>query len=275
MLTSFRRRKAALYRKIYNFYGRWLTFLAENSDPPKQLFERRHPQVAPEARNFTTALWSAIALTGSIEWLNEATCIAPNNQAWREWIKEAGEKAKTQRDNSCKAALLYGPSRVERLTRANIMQSGVFVKDEEEKLFYSIQWRGRTRILFTRVAFVNIGRVRSVFINILVAPLLGKKGTGSFVVSLTALLRSRKCMSIQHWDTRARWTGTLSMRLEDRCSRASNSNDNLLSCVPSLQVYSATLRPGNAQHNRSTHEHGAELRGRLFQLCPLVRPCFQ
>lgn len=44
------------------------------------------------ARNFTGALWTAIVLTGTAQWLNEATTIAPVNAAWKEWLKKADEK---------------------------------------------------------------------------------------------------------------------------------------------------------------------------------------
>ncbi|KAI1608017.1 hypothetical protein EDD37DRAFT_603313 [Exophiala viscosa] len=45
------------------------------------------------ARNFTAALWTAIVLTGTSQWLNEATTIAPVNDAWKQWLLEAGAKA--------------------------------------------------------------------------------------------------------------------------------------------------------------------------------------
>ena len=41
------------------------------------------------ARTFTAALWTAIVLTGTSQWLNEATAIAPINEAWKSWIREA------------------------------------------------------------------------------------------------------------------------------------------------------------------------------------------
>ncbi|KIV80984.1 hypothetical protein PV11_08439 [Exophiala sideris] len=44
------------------------------------------------ARNFTAALWTAIVLTGTSQWLNEATTIAPVNDAWKKWLSEAGGK---------------------------------------------------------------------------------------------------------------------------------------------------------------------------------------
>ena len=47
-------------------------------------------------RNFTTALWTAIVLTGTAQWLNEATSIAPVNEAWKEWLKEADRFAQPQ-----------------------------------------------------------------------------------------------------------------------------------------------------------------------------------
>jgi len=46
----------------------------------------------PAARNFTAALWTAIVLTGTSQWLNEATTIAPVNAAWKEWLEEADQK---------------------------------------------------------------------------------------------------------------------------------------------------------------------------------------
>ncbi|OAG39587.1 hypothetical protein AYO21_06231 [Fonsecaea monophora] len=42
-----------------------------------------------EARDLISALWTAIVLTGTSQWLNEATSIAPMNAAWREWLREA------------------------------------------------------------------------------------------------------------------------------------------------------------------------------------------
>ncbi|KIY01488.1 uncharacterized protein Z520_03040 [Fonsecaea multimorphosa CBS 102226] len=47
-----------------------------------------------EARNFTGALWTAIVLTGTSQWLNEATTIAPMNAAWKEWLREAGDQVR-------------------------------------------------------------------------------------------------------------------------------------------------------------------------------------
>lgn len=41
---------------------------------------------------FTRALWSAIALTGSSDWLVRSR-IAPRNAAWDEWLRAAGEAA--------------------------------------------------------------------------------------------------------------------------------------------------------------------------------------
>jgi len=42
--------------------------------------------------NLTSALWTAIALTGSARWAR-STNIAPNNAAWDKWLEEAEEKA--------------------------------------------------------------------------------------------------------------------------------------------------------------------------------------
>jgi len=65
------------------------------------------------ARTFTAALWTAIVLTGTSQWLNEATAIAPINEAWKSWIREA--------DSNVEAIDLYEgrhqPHRSSRLPR--------------------------------------------------------------------------------------------------------------------------------------------------------------
>lgn len=47
--------------------------------------------------NFTAALWTAIVLTGTSQWLNEATTIAPMNDAWKKWLREAETNAQPER----------------------------------------------------------------------------------------------------------------------------------------------------------------------------------
>jgi hypothetical protein len=47
-------------------------------------------------RTMTTALWVAIALTGTSKWLNDSTYIAPVSEAWKEWLTLADQKAKNQ-----------------------------------------------------------------------------------------------------------------------------------------------------------------------------------
>jgi hypothetical protein len=47
-------------------------------------------------RTMTTALWVAIALTGTSKWLNDSTYIAPVSEAWKEWLTLADLKAKNQ-----------------------------------------------------------------------------------------------------------------------------------------------------------------------------------
>lgn len=54
--------------------------------------KRAQTMFEPGARNFTSALWTAIVLTGTSRWLNEATAIAPVNVAWKEWLQEAESK---------------------------------------------------------------------------------------------------------------------------------------------------------------------------------------
>ena len=58
--------------------------------------KRAQTMFDPGARNFTSALWTAIVLTGTSQWLNEATTIAPVNEAWKEWINEADLKVQPQ-----------------------------------------------------------------------------------------------------------------------------------------------------------------------------------
>lgn len=48
------------------------------------------PRVSLPFRNFTTALWKAIALTGTASWLRHSN-IAPHNAVWDEWIRQAEE----------------------------------------------------------------------------------------------------------------------------------------------------------------------------------------
>jgi len=47
-------------------------------------------------RTMTTALWVAIALTGTSKWLNDSTQIAPVSEVWKEWLEEADRMAKNQ-----------------------------------------------------------------------------------------------------------------------------------------------------------------------------------
>ena len=46
----------------------------------------------PVTRKLTSALWTAIALTGSARWARTSN-IAPNTEAWDQWLKEAEEVA--------------------------------------------------------------------------------------------------------------------------------------------------------------------------------------
>ncbi|EXJ80702.1 hypothetical protein A1O3_06986 [Capronia epimyces CBS 606.96] len=50
------------------------------------------PEMPKEVANYTAALWTAIALTGSVRWLNK-TNIVPDNAVWDEWVDEAGRRA--------------------------------------------------------------------------------------------------------------------------------------------------------------------------------------
>ena len=59
-------------------------------------FQRRYTDTvrfAKDGRIFTTALWEAIALSGTSDWL-QRTNIAPKNDVWDKWIQMAGEAAR-------------------------------------------------------------------------------------------------------------------------------------------------------------------------------------
>ena len=53
------------------------------------------PQTLPD-RTMTTAMWIAIALTGTSKWLNDSTQIAPVSDAWKEWLAQADRQARWQ-----------------------------------------------------------------------------------------------------------------------------------------------------------------------------------
>ncbi|KIW35171.1 uncharacterized protein PV07_01885 [Cladophialophora immunda] len=55
---------------------------------------RARAETVIEAGNLVSALWFAIVLTGTAQWLNEATTIAPMNAAWKEWLREAGHEVR-------------------------------------------------------------------------------------------------------------------------------------------------------------------------------------
>lgn len=63
--------------------------------------ETVHYNTDEESKNFTVALWKAIAITQSIDWVKIARS-APTNAAWQQWLEVAGQKAnelgQTQRD---------------------------------------------------------------------------------------------------------------------------------------------------------------------------------
>ena len=60
-------------------------------------FHESSPKRISARRNFTTALWTAIALTGTTQWLNDATHIAPTSEAWKKWIAEAEQQVAPDR----------------------------------------------------------------------------------------------------------------------------------------------------------------------------------
>jgi len=54
----------------------------------------RDRKVEKGAQNFTAALWTAIVLTGTSQWLNDATTIAPTNTAWKKWLLDAEKQVR-------------------------------------------------------------------------------------------------------------------------------------------------------------------------------------
>lgn len=60
-------------------------------------YEMNDPDTQQEPdRTMTTALWVAIALTGTSKWLNDSTQIAPVSEAWKDWLALADHRAKNQ-----------------------------------------------------------------------------------------------------------------------------------------------------------------------------------
>lgn len=84
--------------------------------------------IAPTHRIFTTALWEAIALTGTGDWLTR-TNIAPKNDVWDKWIKLAGERARAD-DVDCK-----GTHVVVRQGRPTVVLSDWPYRDVLKKMF--------------------------------------------------------------------------------------------------------------------------------------------
>ncbi len=80
--------KEKLMEEWRRFESAWI--LEKRRD---QARERAKTIFVSGGRNFTAALWTAIVLTGTSQWLNEATTIAPINEAWKEWLKEADKFA--------------------------------------------------------------------------------------------------------------------------------------------------------------------------------------
>jgi hypothetical protein len=82
-------RKRALYQ--------WQNKFRADHSRHQQHAESLRNRVIPQKKStFTTALWTAIALTRSVEWLKGGTNIAPVNEAWAQWIAEAGKRARYQ-----------------------------------------------------------------------------------------------------------------------------------------------------------------------------------
>jgi hypothetical protein len=79
--------KKKLQHEWHRFQDAWILEKRRN-----RARKRAQTMIDPIARNFTGALWTAIVLTGTAQWLNEATAIAPVNEAWKQWLREADNK---------------------------------------------------------------------------------------------------------------------------------------------------------------------------------------
>ena len=77
---------------VEHMQEKWQFLRILYSSDHRRTYEQKHKRADPTTRNFTSALWTAIALTGTIGWLNDATHIAPKSNAWADWIKEAGQQ---------------------------------------------------------------------------------------------------------------------------------------------------------------------------------------
>ncbi|ETN37652.1 uncharacterized protein HMPREF1541_07275 [Cyphellophora europaea CBS 101466] len=76
----------------------WLLFLTkcwqQVSTPHPARLKESEDDYLEEYRNMTTALWAAIFLTGTSQWLNESTSIAPMNDAWKDWVRKADDQVR-------------------------------------------------------------------------------------------------------------------------------------------------------------------------------------
>lgn len=104
-------------------------------------FQRRYTdsvRFANTKRIFTTALWEAVALTGTSYWLTR-TNIAPKNDVWDKWIRLAGEAARRD-EPECK-----GTHEVITQGRSKVVLSAWPYRQELGKLFAEEvdqqQWR--------------------------------------------------------------------------------------------------------------------------------------
>jgi len=72
-----------LKRNLSSGPFRRLTGLGNRQD------NQQRPELPRSMENFTSALWTVIALTGRIRWLR-TTHIVPDNEVWDKWVAEAG-----------------------------------------------------------------------------------------------------------------------------------------------------------------------------------------
>ncbi|KAJ9655598.1 hypothetical protein H2198_005599 [Neophaeococcomyces mojaviensis] len=97
---------------------------ADGGHATKKGSQEGHP------RSLTSALWTVIAVTGSSSWAR-STNIAPNNEVWDKWLKEAEEKAVARYSRSQKT----------------FVPACMIWEDAEEKKWISLPfWNYQTRL---------------------------------------------------------------------------------------------------------------------------------
>lgn len=97
-------------------FGLWKAFWTLH--PARQ---REQDDENPADRTMTCALWAAIMLTGTSQWLNESTSIAPMNDAWKDWLKKADKQVRGKVRHDVRAVRVGDSIRTDMADQANEM----------------------------------------------------------------------------------------------------------------------------------------------------------